>query len=114
MPKNQNNQPRSLLSPVGIASPLTGTPNWTMAVFEKDLVPEGTELFVQPSEGRLKLEVEVSNENAIKWQSALKEQVARSTRLRCDLDKARVLLRRAASFNLTPELQRDIDALLRE
>lgn len=82
MTQNQNNQPRSLLKPVGIASPLTGTPNWTMAVFEKDLVPEGTELFVQPSDSRLCLEVEVSNDNAMHWKDRLEKANAHITQLK--------------------------------
>ena len=117
MPQNHH----SLLNPVGIVAKIPTGPmtrgEQTMigiAHIDLSLAPEGTELFVQPSEGRLKLEIEVANDNALKWQDALKEQVARSTRLRCDLDKARTLLRRAASFTLYPDLQRDIDALLRE
>lgn len=33
----------------------------------------GTELYVQPSESRLKLEIEVANDNALKWQQACQQ-----------------------------------------
>lgn len=69
---------------------------------------------MQPSEGRLKLEIEVANDNALKWQNALHTQVARSTNLRMDLEKAVALLRRAGSFELNLDLQRSIEEFIKE
>lgn len=36
----------------------------TIAIFDASQVPEGSELYVTPSDSRLSLEVEVANENA--------------------------------------------------
>lgn len=111
MTQNQH----SLLNPVGKAqSILVGTKTMTMVLCEPSVVPEGTELFVQPSEGRLKLEVEVANDNAQKWKACHQSQLEANSVILKKLSVARTLLRRAASFTLNPDLQRDIDALLRE
>lgn len=50
--------------PMGRASLVPGMTQTTMCVFSAASVPVGTELFVQPKDSRLMLEVEVANENA--------------------------------------------------
>lgn len=72
----------SLLNPVGKASPMPGTPAWTMAIFEANTVPEGTELFVQPKDSRLTLEIQVANDNALHWHTAYKNLAERHSQLR--------------------------------
>lgn len=72
----------------------------------------GTELFVQPSEGRLKLEIEVANDNVLKWQNALGVQQERNKQLRDEVLHARELLRRCASFQLNPDLNGAIEQFL--
>lgn len=47
----------------------------------------GCELYVQPSEGRLKLEVEVANDNAMHWKHTLMTCQAQKKRLREALRK---------------------------
>lgn len=58
---------KSLLSPVGKAvacQVVNGMTTMTVAVFDASQVPEGSELYVQPKDSRLRLEVEVANDNA--------------------------------------------------
>lgn len=67
---------------------------------------------MQPSAGRLKLEVEVANDNALGWKNALGLQQERNKQLRTDLREARALLNRCASFELNPDLKASIDRFL--
>lgn len=53
----------------------------------------GTELYVQPSEGRLKLEVEVANDNALKWQNALGIQQERNKQLRDEVRELQAFIK---------------------
>lgn len=75
---------KSLVAPVGKAMML-GLPilqtGKTIAIFDESQVPEGTELYVQPSEGRLKLEVQVANDNATKWRKLFEQQTDMSKKL---------------------------------
>ena len=58
----------------------------------------GSELFVQPSVGRLRLEVEVANENALHWQDGLRKANVRAAELRTQLYRTRDLLRQVHSL----------------
>lgn len=104
---------KSVLNPVGKAQAiLVGETTMTMVLCDQSLVPVGTELYVKPSEGRLKLEIEVANDNALKWQNALGTQQARNKQLRVEVRQARELLRRCASFQLNPDLNGAIEQFL--
>lgn len=92
---------KSVLNPIGkVICAAQAATGGTIGIAQVDLslAPEGTELYVQPSEGRLKLEVEVANDNALKWQNALGIQQERNKQLRDEVRQARELLRRCASF----------------
>lgn len=109
---------KSLLNPVGKVTtiqydfPGIGMMTLGTALIDLSLAPEGTELFVQPSESRLRLEVEVANDNATKWKKALNQQQDFNVQLRIDLREARALLRRCASFDLNPDLNGSIERFL--
>lgn len=108
---------KSILAPVGVASPMTGTPQWTMAVFDAKDVPAGTELYVQPSEGRLKLEVEVANENAVHWRQQLTTANLQIATMRTELYRTkgqlREISRRFNNGTLTaPDLTQAIEGTL--
>lgn len=53
------------IEPVGTASALPGTSAWTQAVFNANEVPVGSELYLHKQEGRMRMELEVANENAL-------------------------------------------------
>lgn len=98
----------SLFQPVGKAQAMTGTNvAWTMAVFEGSQVPVDAELYLQPSEGRLKLEVEVANDNALHWHNNL---VATQGKYKLARMRVRQLERRKIS--LEAELKRAKEMLL--
>ena len=104
----------SKLNPVGkviCAMPQDGVAIG-IAQVDLSLAPVGCELYVQPSEGRLKLEVEVANDNAMHWKRGLKLQQERNRQIREDLRDARALLIRCASFELNPKLKEEIDGFL--
>ncbi len=85
----------SVLKPVGKVLCVAQTATGGMigiAQVDINLAPVGTELFVQPSEGRLKLEIEVANENALHWQKALRDANERITELRNEKYRLRDLL----------------------
>lgn len=105
---------KSLLNPVGVVRKIQTYPSGTMgiAVVDLSLAPAGSELYVQPSEGRLRLEVEVANDNATKWKNALGAEQERNKQLRDEVRQARELLRRCASFQLNPDLNGAIEQFL--
>lgn len=111
MTQNKN----SVLNPVGKAQAiLVGETMMSMVLCDQSLVPVGTELFVQPSEGRLKLEIKVANDNALKWQNALDVQQERNKQLRDKLIKALAFLQRAESLLPCSPLRRDVYKFLQE
>lgn len=84
----------SLFQPVGKAQAMTGTNGaWTMAVFEGSQVPVDAELYLQPSEGRLRLEVEVANDNALHWKEGLNKANIRTAEQRTEKYKVMAQLR---------------------
>lgn len=96
---------RSLLNPVGKVTtikynfPGIGEVTLGTALIDLSLAPEGSELYVQPSEDRLRLEVEVADANASGWKKALEEAHDRIRKLRgramhleAELKRARKLL----------------------
>jgi len=92
---------KSVLAPVGkvIVAAQTATGNQIgIAQVDLSLAPVGSELFVQPSVGRLKLEVEVANENALHWQDGLRKANVRAAELRTQLYRTRDLLRQVHSL----------------
>lgn len=83
-------QKNSLLDPVGKVLCQAQTAGGGMigiAQVNLSLAPVGCELYVQPSEGRLKLEVEVANDNAMHWKHTLMTCQAQKKRLREALRK---------------------------
>lgn len=65
---------KSLFAPVGKAQKfrsMNGEVTMTLAIFDASQVPEGSDLYVQPKDSRLKLEIEVANDNALHWKNAL-------------------------------------------
>lgn len=112
-----NRDKKSVLNPVGkvvcrLETPHGGTTG--IAQVDLSLAPVGTELYVQPSEGRLKLEIEVANDNALAWQKALSAEQVRNKQLRTDLQEARALLQRSGSFELNADLNHRIEQFLRQ
>ena len=98
----------SLLSPVGKADPMPGTNGaFTMAVFEASQVPVGVELYLQPKDSRLRLEVEVANDNASHWHGHLVASHAKSKKLRQMLRKLQL-----PESGLAPDLVAEIGRLL--
>lgn len=91
-----NSEKNSLLNPVGkvlcLAQTMTGE-TIGIAQVNASLAPVGCELFVQPSVGRLKLEVEVANENALHWQDGLRKANVLAAELRTEKYRLRDLLR---------------------
>lgn len=91
-----NSEKNSLLNPVGkvlcLAQTMTGE-TIGIAQVNASLAPVGSELFVQPSVGRLKLEVEVANENALHWQDGLRKANVLAAELRTEKYRLRDLLR---------------------
>lgn len=88
-------QKKSLTLPVAVAEAMPGTNGgFTMAVFPADQVPVGCELYVQPKGSRLRLEVEVANENALHWKDGLQKANERNSNLRKRLAIAEALLGR--------------------
>lgn len=91
----------SLLSSVGKvlcqAQTATGV---TIGIAQVDLslAPVGSELYVQPKDSRLKLEVEVANENALHWQEGLRKANEQCREKRTELNRCRELLRRVHSL----------------
>lgn len=61
--------------PLGTAISVPGmmTQNLTMGVFDAREVPIGTELFAQPSESRLNLELQVAKDNNLVLQDRLRQ-----------------------------------------
>ena len=119
-------QKNSLLNSVGKAESFgkdlfpTGK---TIAVFEASQVPVGTELFVQPSDSRLTLEVLVANDNAKHWKDSLSQTNARNKILRVKLARAQDMLRRTNEIigpgrsQLRPrssEVERCLDDLMKD
>lgn len=100
---------KSLLEPVGIAQAMQGTNGgFTMAVFQASQVPVDCELYVQPKDSRLRLEVEIANENALHWKDGLSHANERCAQLRTDkfrlMDRVKHLGNRAD--RLSSELQK--------
>lgn len=91
-----NNEKNSLLNPVGkvlcLAQTMTGE-TIGIAQVNASLAPVGCELFVQPKDSRLKLEVEVANENALHWQDGLRKANVLAAELRTEKYRLRDLLR---------------------
>ena len=56
----------------------------------------GCELYVQPKDSRLKLEVEVANENAMHWKGNLEKAHNANSALRKEVRQMATLLRRLA------------------
>ena len=92
---------KSVLAPVGkvICEAMVAT-GGTVGIAQVDIsrAPVGSELFVQPSVGRLRLEVEVANENALHWQDGLRKANVRAAELRTQLYRTRDLLRQVHSL----------------
>jgi hypothetical protein len=61
--------------PLGTVTEMPGitTEIWTMAVFDAKEVPIGTELFAQPSENRLNLELQVAKDHNLLAQNSLRQ-----------------------------------------
>ena len=87
------------------------------------LAPVGTELFVQPKDSRLTLEVLVANENAKHWKDSLSQTNARNKILRVKLARAQDMLRRTNEIigpgrsQLRPrssEVERCLDDLMKD
>jgi hypothetical protein len=89
----------SVLNPVGKVQTMTVTfpqiGEMTIGVAHVDLnrAPEGSELYVHPKEGRLKLEVDVANANALGWKQALDAANIRVAELRTEKYRLRELVR---------------------
>lgn len=97
MPDSKN----SLLSPVGkvLCQAQTATGEMIgIAQVNLSLAPVGCELYVQPKDSRLKLEVEVANENALHWQEGLRKANITSAELRTEKYRLRDLLRSTLLF----------------
>lgn len=69
----------------------------------------GSELYVQPKDSRLRLEVEVANDNASKWHGHLVEANARNRRLRLLLRRIQTLIQQDGVDFRTPEMREDAD-----
>lgn len=67
-----------------------------IAQVDLSLAPVGSELYVQPSEGRLRLELEVANDNAMSWKRSLETQHTANTKLRQRCARLEALLRNLA------------------
>lgn len=110
---------KSVLSPVGIVSSITtgplirgGATTIGIAHIDLSLAPVGSELYVQPKDSRLKLEVEVANDNALHWKDGLNKANERSARLRTELLKAKSMLRNIADYHAPSPLTAEIMAFL--
>lgn len=85
----------SLLTPVGVVAAIPtstairgGQTMIGVAHIDLSLAPVGTELFVQPSESKLRLEIEVANENALHWQNCYNRTNTRVAQQRTEKYKA--------------------------
>lgn len=89
---------KSLLNPVGKVTtikynfPGIGEMTLGTALIDLSLAPEGSELYVQPSEGRLRLEVEVANDNAQNWRKRFEQQAEFSQKLLQSTAEVKALL----------------------
>lgn len=96
-----NNEKNSLLNPVGKVICLAQTASGEtigIAQVNASLAAVGCELYVQPKDSRLKLEVEVANENALHWQNGLKKANILAAELRTEKYRLRDLLRATKLF----------------
>lgn len=103
-----SNEKNSLLEPVGKVLCLAETPNGSMigiAQVNASLAPVGSELYVQPKDSRLKLEVAVANENALHHKKVCEDRGEW-------IHKARKLLRRAQENGMPSVLAEDIKKFL--
>lgn len=87
----------SLLEPVGTVSRVPDLEGRAIGICLVDLslAPVGSELYVQPKDSRLKLEVQVANDNALHWRDGLIEANNRCAELRTELYRCRDLMRKA-------------------
>ncbi|MNQ24773.1 hypothetical protein D3C85_379770 [compost metagenome] len=91
----------SVLRPVGkvICEAMVATGGTIgIAQVNLSLAPVGCELYVQPKDSRLKLEVEVANDNALHWQEGLRKANTRNSEVRSELRRCQELLRRVHSL----------------
>lgn len=106
----------SLIAPVGKVICLAETANGGtigIAQVNVSLAPVGTELYLQPSEGRLKLEVEVANDNALHWQEGVRATNHRAAEQRGEKYKVMAQLREVARRYKTGTLTEvDINAAI--
>lgn len=109
--KKNSPHPDSHLNSVGkavmLGSQLMATGK-TIAIFDASRVPEGCELYVEPSVDRLKMEVVVANDNALHWKEGLDTANIRAAQLRTE--KFRLLGRvndlQGRADRLSSELQK--------
>jgi hypothetical protein len=103
---------KNLFAPVGKAMML-GVPELatgkTIVIFDASQVPEGCDLYVQPSVGRLKLEVEVANDNCLHFKELALKRGGKMLSMRRLLRE----LQQPAS-GLAPDLVAKIEKLLQE
>lgn len=103
-----NQKKNSLLSPVGkvICQAQTATGEMIgIAQVDLSLAPVGCELYVQPKDSRLRLELEVANENAVHHKEECEKRGVW-------IHKARKLLRRAEENGMPSVLAEDIKKFL--
>lgn len=85
-----------LREPVGKVSTLLDPTTGKMtgvAIVNLDQAPEGSELYVQPNDSRLALEVEVATENALHWRDQLSKSQENYRAVRDSLREAQKMLR---------------------
>lgn len=69
---------------------------------------------MQPKDSRLKLEVEVANENSLHWQKSLREANERNHVLRKRVRQAEFLFGKLVGGGITAELSNEISDFIRD
>lgn len=103
---------KSLFAPVGQAMmlglPILATGK-TIAIFDASQVPEGCDLYVQPKDSRLKLEIEVANDNCLHFKELAMKRGGKMLRMRRLLRELQ-----QPACGLAPDLVAKIEKLLQE
>lgn len=100
MPNKNHRLPVGKAMMLGLPILATGK---TIAIFDADQVPEGCDLYVQPKDSRLSLELEVANENAAHHQAECVKRGNRLHRQRSILRATALLLGSGVLDYKTPE-----------
>lgn len=93
LPEDSALHPVGRVSTMKVTFPKIGEMTIGVAHVDLDRAPEGSVLYVHPSEGRLTCEVEVANANALHWKESLNKTNIRAAELRTERLRLRAFIR---------------------